>query len=380
MTTCDKHPGILILAGVWTAMTLFLTVPLLSHAAESSPAAVPAETDMAIPASGSPTPGESHTVKLSSNILVLTSGTSRQLRASIRPVPSDPYLFTWSSEDPSILEVSETGLARAFSPGFTKIVYTFVCGDEIVREHCTVSVVPAGNLHEIADSMDNWTWKAYYHAIANLRVRKKPWRNILCIGDSVTAGVQAGEAKNPWMPTYPATISALLNIPVYNHGRGGASIWSGGNYTVTDSLTEFPGIDAVFLMGGYNDWFYGEQCPLGDVNTPGTFTYDFQALCDRIAALYPAAEVYVVLPPTPHAHTGIEPYYDFSLLKAAEREVAEAHDFYVLNLPAEDILNGLEEDTWHAFFSDHVHLNDHGYLVLGSVIADKAMQARAAGR
>ena len=363
-------------------MTAFFLISdgVSAHAAEVSMPDSTAETISAAVPIGTEEPAEPHIVTLNHEILVLASSQTKQLRASVLPLPEGPYTFTWTSLDPAVAEVSANGQIKALSPGCTDIVYTIEIGGEICSAHCTVAVVPAGNLHDIAASMDNWTYKAFYHAIANLRVKKSPWRNILCIGDSVTAGVQAGEAQNPWMPTYPATISSLLKIPVYNHGRGGASIWSGGSYTITDTLTEFKGIDAVFLMGGYNDWFYGEECPIGDVNTPGTFTYDFNTLCDRIAADYPSAEVYVILPPTPHAHAGIEPYYDFSLLKAVEREVAEAHEFYVLNLPAEDILNGLEGDTWKSFFSDHVHLNDHGYVVLGSIIADKAMQAREAGR
>ena len=59
-----------------------------------------------------------------------------------------------------------------------------------------------------------------------------------------------------------------------------------------------------------------------------------------------------------------------------EHDLADSHNFYVINLPAEDILNGAEEDTWKTFFSDGVHLNDYGYTVLGTIITDKAIQIK----
>ncbi|MCR5674755.1 MAG: Ig-like domain-containing protein [Lachnospiraceae bacterium] len=303
--------------------------------------------------------------------LLMEAGDQKQLKVTVYPPDVVLGAVSWQTSDPGILTVSETGVVTAVAPGSASITVSTMEGDHSAK--CAVAVYPSGDLTAAAEEQANWTKKIFYRSIADLKNRKSPWKRILCIGDSVTAGVQAGPGMLQWIPNYPLIMSELLGVPTFNHGVGGSSIWSGGNFTITSSLDRFEKADAVFLMGGYNDWFYGVQCPIGDLETPGSFTYDFNALCARISEQYPDADVFVVLPPTPHGHVGIEPYYDFSWLKAIEKEIAESYAFRIINLPAEDVLNGLEEDTWHTFFSDDVHMNDYGYLVLGTIITDKAL-------
>ncbi|MCR4763184.1 MAG: Ig-like domain-containing protein [Lachnospiraceae bacterium] len=376
-------------AGILAAALSFGAVPV--HAAEAAPsqadiaksdpgnsqdetaAATSSSTASNDPSGQTDAPAEIR-ISIDKPVLLLAAGEQAQLHATVESDDSTVTTgVTWSSSDLSVLHVSRTGRVTAVYPGQASIIA--YAGDTKVSAKCAVVVYPDGDLAVIAEEQENWTFKAFYRAMANLKGKTSPWRRILCIGDSVTAGVQAGPGLKAWIPNYPLVMSSLLKVPVFNRGVGGSSIWSRGSYSILDSLDHYEDADAIFLMGGYNDWFFGEECPIGDLETPGTFTYDFEALCIRISETWPDADVFVILPPTPHDHMGVEPYYDFSWLKAIERERAEAHGFRVLNLPAEDILNGLEEDTWKTFFSDNVHMNDYGYLVLGSIIADKALQS-----
>lgn len=309
---------------------------------------------------------------LNHHILLLAEGETSELGVTFFPPDVSSTSVTYTTSNPDILTVREDGLITAVHEGYAYITVT--TEDETYDAKCAVAVYPAGDLASIAEEQTNWTRKLFYRSIAQLKDRECPWRSALCIGDSVTAGVQGGPGLLRWIPNYPLTISTLLNIPVFNHGVGGSSIWSGGNSAIINSVSTFENTDAVFIMGGYNDWFYGTECPIGDLETEGSFTYDFNALCNKVKDTYPKADIFVILPPTPHEHIGIEPYYDFSWIRAIEKEIAEDHGFLIVNLPADNVLNGLEEDTWKTYFSDGVHMNDHGYIALGAIVADKALK------
>ncbi|MCR5094974.1 MAG: Ig-like domain-containing protein [Lachnospiraceae bacterium] len=318
-------------------------------------------------------------VTISAHVLVIQVDNVNRLYAKVTKGNKEiRYPVSWESDHPEIVSVAEDGSLAGLSPGTAHITVSIADenGTQIDVDICAVAIIPNGDLSEMADKAENWTWKGFYRAMSHLEGARCPWKQILCIGDSVTAGVQAGPGRLAWIPNYPLAMAYYYNVPVYNRGVGGSSIWSQGNFTIIDSLDTYEKADAVFLMGGYNDWFYGTRCAIGDLETPGTFTYDFNALCDRIEELYGNADIFVILPSTPHAHMGIEPYYDFSWLKSVERKVAESHNFFIINLPAENILNGLEQDTWETFFSDNVHMNDLGYIVLGTYIADKALEIK----
>ncbi len=380
-----------ILAGLAVALIGFGLSGMRAHAAGTVAEAAAQETGAATAAqetSAEAAAQENKTAPvldrflIDHRVLLLPAGGKRRLSVKKWPPKVKSRTVGWTVSDEAVLQVSEDGTVTALTPGHARVEASLA--DGAFTDTCAVLVYPDGDLAAIAEEQPNWTYKALYRAIVSLQGKKSPWKRILCIGDSVTAGVQAGSGKLQWIPNYPLTMSEILGVKVYNRGVGGSSIWSGGSFTIKDSLDRFEPADAVFVLGGYNDWFYGEQCPIGDPDTPGTFTGDFNALCDRITEVYPRADIFVIIPSTPHAHVGVEPYADFSWLSAIELEIARAHGFHVIHLPSEDILNGLEEDTWRTFFSDNVHLNDYGYMALGTIIADRALvvlqEDRAAGR
>lgn len=313
-------------------------------------------------------------ISLNEQVLLLKEGEEKQLEATVMPEDAyDTTIYRFESSDEQVVSVTEDGLVTALSEGCATV--TAYGADDTSRE-CSVVVYKNGDLSSISEEQSNWTYKMFYSALADLKSYSCPWDKIICIGDSVTEGVQGGASKSEWVPNYPLTMEYILNTEVINAGIGGAGVWSRGNISLLDQTDKYVDADAVFVMTGYNDWFYGTQCPMGDTETEHTFTYDLNVFYDKIKELYPDSDIFVVLPPTPHSHMGYEPYYDISWIRGVEHELADAHNFYVINLPAEDILNGAEDETWQTFFSDGVHLNDYGYTVLGTIIADKALEIK----
>lgn len=202
------------------------------------------------------------------------------------------------------------------------------------------------------------------------------WSNILCIGDSLTLGVQTG-VEEPYPNSYPEIIGNLFHAQVENAGIGGSTIWGSGPYAMCKRIGNYGPADAVFILGGLNDWSYGEQCILGDLDSPITFTYDFNWLCEELNEHYPNAEIFIIIPMNPCEYIGIEdePYYEFDDIRNIERSIAADYGFHIIDLPGKNILSGLDPETKASYYSDSYHLNTMGYEMLGKIVAYEAIRA-----
>lgn len=217
----------------------------------------------------------------------------------------------------------------------------------------------------------------YYHEAVDFFCSTKidlGWNRILCVGDSVTLGVQTGE-EEPYPINYPEILGTLFRTDVENEGIGGSTIWGSGPFAMCKRIVDYEPADAVFIMGGTNDWFYGYKCKLGDLNTPITFIYDFNWLCENLKEYYPNAEIFFIIPMDPAEHMGMEPYDDFDIIRNVERNLAASHGFHVIDLPAKHILSALDPNVRESYFSDNCHPNTMGYEILGKIIAYETIRA-----
>ncbi len=198
------------------------------------------------------------------------------------------------------------------------------------------------------------------------------WQKILCMGDSLTAGVQGGEGvsyENPW----PTVMRIFLEVSVENAGIGGSTIWRGGGEAMSYRITLCGEADAIFIMGGVNDWLMGAECPFGSVEEEGTFAYDANEMFAYVAENYPDADVFVILPLEPNR----EPEVMGATLdeyRELERSLAQQYGFYVMDFASLGILNAKDPDVRAAYYSDDIHLNTMGYQVLGTLITVEALR------
>lgn len=199
------------------------------------------------------------------------------------------------------------------------------------------------------------------------------WQKILCIGDSITQGVQSG-TQEPWENPWPLVMSTFLDVDVENAGMGGSTIWSGGTYPMCSRIAECGEADAVFVMGGINDWMYGENCPIGSREEPRTFVYDTDQMFQYIKNNYQNADVFIVLPLDTDRLPDTENYTSIEVFRSVEAKLAEKYDFYVIDLPAQGIMSAADQETREAYFSDDIHPNTAGYQVLGTIITARALQ------
>lgn len=198
--------------------------------------------------------------------------------------------------------------------------------------------------------------------------KKFPWKRAVCMGDSITAGVQSG--RDDISVTWPSVFSEITGAETENDGIGGSTVWSGGEDPMCGRAESMGSADAVFLAGGINDWFFGAQCPAGD------FYNDTARMYSSVKDRYPGADVYVILPLTPACHMGVSDYSPLADIRDAEKKLAAAYGFHVIDIAGQNVLRADDAETGKTYFSDSCHPNDTGYRVLGTVIAADALALR----
>lgn len=215
------------------------------------------------------------------------------------------------------------------------------------------------------------------YADAKAYLSKKPevaWKKIVCIGDSITAGY---DKEN----SYPGAMQNALKLigsdaTVYNEGIGGATIGHWDGQSLCDKVKYFEGnADAVFIMAGVCDWFFGENCILGDVDSKDTFIYDFNLLLTLVENKYRNADIFVLIPLEPEYYMGSAALdKDYEDIQNEIRYYAANRDFKVIDLPKDDILNASNASTRQLYYKDSVHPNTQGFKMLGNIILAEALK------
>jgi alpha-amylase len=93
-------------------------------------------------------------VTLNQTSATLEVNKTLQLTATVNPDNADDKTVTWSSSDPTVASVSDTGLVKALKAG--KVVITAACGGKSAT--CEVTVSPIGASGENLDDPIVITW------------------------------------------------------------------------------------------------------------------------------------------------------------------------------------------------------------------------------
>ena len=143
-----------------------------------------------------------------------------------------------------------------------------------------------------------------------------------------------------------------------------------------DKVKYFEGnADAVFIMAGVCDWFFGENCVLGDVDSKDTFIYDFNLLLTLVENKYRNADIFVLIPLEPEYYMGSAALdKDYEDIQNEIRYYAANRDFKVIDLPKYDILNASNASTRQLYYKDSVHPNTQGFKMLGNIVLAEALK------
>lgn len=168
----------------------------------------------------------------------------------------------------------------------------------------------------------------------------KPYpRNLLCLGDSITQGV---EAYHPSL-AYPQILSRFLEMNLLNQGVGGYT------YNAASLDRELPYIpDVITVAYGTNDW---SAC-----GSMAEFIRNCSEYLAKLVQIYPIAKINVITPFWRKDLGRIMQSGSFSELCETVRGICDGY-------PQINTINGTEMiPHLSEFFGDKIlHPNDHGF-------------------
>ncbi|WP_164821736.1 SGNH/GDSL hydrolase family protein [Paenibacillus koleovorans] len=164
-------------------------------------------------------------------------------------------------------------------------------------------------------------------------------RNLLCLGDSITQGM---DAKHP-SATYPVLLARQLGMNLLNHGVGGHIF---DKSSLDRDLPYRP--DLLTVAYGTNDW--------GKYESLAEFRLACDAYIAELVEIYPEADITVLTPIWREDWKQARPMGSFAELS---RTIADVCGGY----PGVRVVNGLELVPHQSrFYGDgRLHPNDEGF-------------------
>lgn len=198
------------------------------------------------------------------------------------------------------------------------------------------------------------------------------FRNIICIGDSVTQGFVSDYPTYQVVSeaSYPTKLGYLVTgWNITNAGRSGdsPSDWLNGNSSGKESMFSkytFTDYDLAIIEFGYNGGLYEK-----DIATEGTNTYNFDQIIKKIKEVNPNIQIVLMIP-----SNGIIVRNWESVI----RTLANNNDCKVVDLK-EDLHVHLDNKKWHGNSDsegtlDMVHFTKKGYNAKAKVVFDKLVK------
>lgn len=162
---------------------------------------------------------------------------------------------------------------------------------------------------------------------------------LLCLGDSITQGMDAPSSFSP----YPKQLGRLLNAEVLNQGIGGHVF----DPCMLDAKIPFVP-DVVTVAYGTNDWKRGY--------TPEQFRSIVREYLEKLQSMFPAARITVISPIW--RAPGHEVATELDLLSRSQIILAEAAR--MRGVIAIDGLSLVPHQP--SYYTDGIHPNDAGFL------------------
>nr|DAR12052.1 MAG TPA: hypothetical protein [Caudoviricetes sp.] len=198
------------------------------------------------------------------------------------------------------------------------------------------------------------------------------FRNVICIGDSVTQGFVSDYPTYQVVPeaSYPTKLGYLVTgWNITNAGRSGdsPSDWLNGNSSGKESMFSkytFTNYDLAIIEFGYNGGLYEK-----DIATEGTNTYNYDQIIKKIKEVNPNIQIVLMIP-----SNGIIVRNWESVIQT----LANNNDCKVVDLK-EDLHVHLDNKKWHGNSDlegtlDMVHFTQKGYNAKAKVVFDKLVK------
>lgn len=257
----------------------------------------------------------------------------------------------------------------------------FIVFDKAQRRIVPGDVINTNNV--LLGYYDNTTSRVFLNSFSIATKTKK----IVCLGDSITEGVNAnGWQWHRYIDQWAKNNG--IEMTVVNLGIGGTSVCT-SSYA-TDTLKPFVNrletiptdADIVTIFGGTNDW--GNNATLGTIDDTGTSTFygAYKHILEWLAINRPNAKVITMTPlkryyrgsGTSWVNAQTTPNNKGNLLQDYVRAVKDVSDLYAVpcvDLHNDSGLNPVLETVRTKFMGDGLHPTAEGNKRMYPIILDK---------
>lgn len=175
---------------------------------------------------------------------------------------------------------------------------------------------------------------------ASIRAVSNYEKNLLCLGDSITQGM---DGKYP-SSSYPVLLSRFIGANILNQGVGGDVF---NVHNLDPSLPFEP--DIITVAYGTNDW--------GLCKSMSEFERNCREYIDALMDMYEECKIFVITPIWRSDINEIKPMGDMQSLKNSIYSICEEY-------PQIDVIDGqmLVPNMPHFFGDKSVHPSDEGFL------------------
>jgi len=215
---------------------------------------------------------------------------------------------------------------------------------------------------------------------------------ITVMGDSITEGNILPEEEQATY-CWPAQLRRILGCKeVVNLGKGGSVVSNcADNYPMCERWSDIESdSDIIIIMGGTNDMLFENRELFGNVENEqrkveGTFCGDLDSMLENVYRVYvdenddKVSRLIYINPPSTSKNDAVYMQDPDNMVKQEEfadaiNTIALEHNFEVIDLYSNNLLNSHDPLIRKQYMIDEVHYNKEGCTVLAEHIASQIIQ------
>lgn len=202
---------------------------------------------------------------------------------------------------------------------------------------------------------------------------------ITFLGDSITYGLGGKQNEYGNQVSYADYVGDILGCQVVKMGVPGSAIGNyGSDISFLYRIDDIPeDTDIIVIFGGINDYLCGNAIFGSEEVKDGTYHGAVEELFKKIREKFPDKEIFVIL----NYKTALENSPDFSDTYPLDqwldviRVYAGEYNFHKIEMYRNGFMNSNIPEIRATFFTDEIHPNDAGYIVLARYVAAKIIEA-----
>lgn len=199
-------------------------------------------------------------------------------------------------------------------------------------------------------------------------------KKIAFLGDSITYGTGSTTYVDGHVQGYPDFVAEYLGCDARVFAMPGATVGRYNDYVVASYVSMIPkDVDAVIVLAGVNDYFSFNDRYIEDSCEDGDYKGEINYFMNSLRGQCPDQPIYFM---TIYSNRCEEntPGTELTKFMNYQKEAAANYDIKIIDLYAEGYMDNHDDTSLLAYFSDSIHPNENGYMMLGHHVASHLVQ------